>query len=407
MSTKKPIPKTQEQISQDSLSIPYIDGNRPPTNNFNSNRALHRSVSNDSTKKFNIGLVDIDEAIYYYFNNIIRPSVIQNGTFLNVPILYGSPERWAAVQKEGYYRDKNGKIQAPLIMFKRESIEKNRNLGNKLDANQPNNFGIFTKKYSKKNFYDKFSVLTNRNPITEYYGIIIPDYVNIQYSCIIFTDYIEQMNKIVESINYASDAYWGDPEKFRFRAMIDSYNTATELNQGEDRKIRTEFTINLLGHIIPDSINSQLNGLNKFYSKSAINFKIETVGDDVRLIGRSQTPEKEARTRFFDSALIGSSGSTLTLEQVIYLSTSNSAEADLVTTNVATFSNKQFITPPSGIQITQSLFDVYVNGVLVDEGSRTVSESGNDVIVTFNLSRLQYNLSTTDQVIVIGKIQDK
>ena len=33
---------------------------------------------------------------------------------LNVPVLYGSPERWKSVQKDGFYRDKNGKIQAPL-----------------------------------------------------------------------------------------------------------------------------------------------------------------------------------------------------------------------------------------------------------------------------------------------------
>ena len=49
----------------------------------------------------------------------------------------------------------------------------------------------------------------------------------------IFADYIEQMNKLVEIINYASDAYWGDPEKFSFRARIDSYATTTELSQGQ------------------------------------------------------------------------------------------------------------------------------------------------------------------------------
>jgi len=38
--------------------------------------------------------------------------------------MYGSPERWKAVQKDGFHRDKNGKIQAPLIMFKRDSVEK-------------------------------------------------------------------------------------------------------------------------------------------------------------------------------------------------------------------------------------------------------------------------------------------
>ena len=168
-------------------------------------------------------------------------------------------------------------------MFKRESIEKNRALGNKLDANSPNNFGIFQKKYSKKNFYDRFSALSNRNPVKELYGVIIPDYVNITYSCIVFTEYIEQMNKIVESINFASDAYWGDPERFNFRAMIDSYTTTTEMNKGQDRTVKTSFNINMMGNIVPDSINTSIANMDKFYSKAAIKFNYETTGSIDRL----------------------------------------------------------------------------------------------------------------------------
>lgn len=277
MAVQKPVPKSQRQLSDNLRESYTTDG--ISTFDGKESRAERRSVKNDNVKKFSVGLRDIDETIVYYFNNVIRPSVIQNSNKKNVPIIYGSPERWAAVQKDGFYRDKNGKIQAPLIMYKRDSIEKNRNLGNKMDANNPTNFGVFKKNFSNKNVYDRFSVLNNRNEIDEYYGVIIPDYVNLVYSCIVFTDYIEQMNKIVESINFASDAYWGDPEKFSFRAMIDNYTTVTELNQGEDRKVKTEFSINMLGHIISDSINAQLNGMNKFYSKGALIFGTEVVTD--------------------------------------------------------------------------------------------------------------------------------
>lgn len=277
MAVEKPTPKSQRELSDNLRESYTTDG--ISTFDGTENRAERRSVKNDNVKKFSVGLRDIDETIVYYFNNVIRPSVIQNSNKKNVPIIYGSPERWAAVQKDGFYRDKNGKIQAPLIMYKRDSIEKNRNLGNKMDANNPTNFGVFKKNFSNKNVYDRFSILNNRNEIDEYYGVIVPDYVNLVYSCIVFTDYIEQMNKIVESINFASDAYWGDPEKFSFRAMIDNYTTVTELNQGEDRKVKTEFSINMLGHIISDSINAQLNGMNKFYSKAALIFGTEVVTD--------------------------------------------------------------------------------------------------------------------------------
>ena len=280
----KVLPKRQSQLSQESIETYNNAPKQPTPDDSKKNRGYNTSLKDDDVKQFSVGLRDIDETIVYYFNNVIKPSVIQNGKRIPVPILYGSPERWASVQKDGYYRDKNGKIQTPLIMFKRDSIEKNRSLGNKLDANNPNNFAIFKKKFSRKNVYDKFSALTNRKPVEELYGVIIPDYVNIRYSCIIFTEYVEQMNKIVESINFASDAYWGDPNRFNFRAMIDSYTTTTEVTQGQDRTVKTAFEINLMGHIIPDSINASIASTDKFYSKAAVRFTYETTGSIDRLI---------------------------------------------------------------------------------------------------------------------------
>ena len=175
MGNKTILPKTQAQLSQATIT-PYLNQGKVPIQDTKK-RGIQRSVKNDETKQFQIGLKDIDETIVYYFNEVIKPSVIRNGKRINVPIVYGSPERWASVQKDGFYRDKNGKIQTPLIMFKRDSVEKNRQLGNKLDANLPQNFGVFQKKFSKKNIYDKFSVLSNRTNVTELYGVIIPDYV--------------------------------------------------------------------------------------------------------------------------------------------------------------------------------------------------------------------------------------
>ena len=281
MASNKPDIKSQRQLSQDSITSYQNEGYKSSKSQIDNSkkREYQRSVKDDTNSKFNIGLRDIDEAIFYYFNKVIQPSVLQNGLKKEVPVIYGSPERWSSVQKDGYYRDKNGKIQLPLIMVKRDSVTKNRNLGNKLDANNPVNFGVFEKKYSKKNQYDRFSILNNRIKTTEYQGVVIPDYVDITYSCIIFTEYVEQMNKLVESINYASDAYWGDPSKFNFRAMIDNYTTSTELIQGQDRSVRTSFEIKLLGHIIPDSINTLQMGSSKYFSKSAVTFGLETVSD--------------------------------------------------------------------------------------------------------------------------------
>lgn len=281
MATNKVLPKSTVEKSQsviDPLKVEGYEAKKQPVQDLKK-RELQRSVKNDDTKRFSLGLRDIDEAIFYYFNNVIRPSVMQNGARKPVPVLYGSPERWHAVQKDGFYRDRNGKIQLPLIMLKRDSIEKNRTLGNKMDANLPTQFGVFEKKWSKKNQYDRFSALNNRSITKEYQAVVIPDYVNIIYSCIIFTQYIEQMNKLIETINYASDSYWGDRDKFSFRAMIDNYTTSTELTQGQDRTVKTNFNINLLGHIVPDSINTLPQGSMKYFNKSSVLFGTEVVKD--------------------------------------------------------------------------------------------------------------------------------
>jgi len=242
-------------------------------------RALQLDRSQDTVEELKVGIKDIDTAIFYYFNEVLKPSVTQNGKVINVPVVYGSPERWKAMQKDGYYRDKNGKMQAPLIVFRRDSIEKNRTLGNKMDGNNPKNFGIVGQRYSKKNQYDRFGIVNNRIPLTEYYAVAIPDYVNITYSCIIFTDYVEQNNKIIEGVNFASDSYWGDPKKFSFRAMIDNYTTSAEIVQGSDRIIKTEFQINLLGHIITDTVNALAFNSTKNFSKAAVKVTSETVAN--------------------------------------------------------------------------------------------------------------------------------
>ena len=413
----KILPKRQSQLSQAAIDT-YNNAQKQPTPDvIRKNRAYNRSVKNDDVKQFSIGLRDIDETIVYYFNNVIKPSVIQNGKRINVPVLYGSPERWKAVQADGYYRDKNGKIQTPLIMFKRDSVEKNRSLGNKMDANNPNNFAIFQKGYSKKNVYDRFSTLNNRDEVKELYGVIIPDYVNIAYSCIIFTEYVEQMNKIVESINFASDAYWGDPEKFNFRAMIDSYTTTTEVNQGQDRTVKTSFQINMMGHIVPDSINTSIANMNKFYSKSSVKFGLEVAGTEEILTSRAGTAEKTApKTRFYDAiggksvTNITSSGMTDAERTYLALSTiidtNNNSFSINTGNNSITFVNVTIATPPANFPALQvDDFQVFINGLIIEPSAITsISQVGSDVVIDFGTG-LEYTITDQMEITAVGKFE--
>lgn len=288
---RKPVPKTQREISE-GLQTPRDPqmGNPNGANKYSEqpdvnqagipfNRSEKLSRKGDTYKEFTVGLQDIDESIFYYFQNVIRPFVYQNGERIEVPIIYGSPERWKAVQKDGYYRDKNGRVMSPIIMFKRNTITKNRSITNKLDANQPNLYTAWMKQYSNKNFYSNFNALNNRDQVKQFVANVVPDYVTIQYSVIVQTYYIEQLNNIVEAINYASDAYWGDPQRFKFMARIDSFNTVNEIAKGEDRSVRSTFDINMYGYIIPDAIQKDLNSVKKYNSKSKVIFSLETTSN--------------------------------------------------------------------------------------------------------------------------------
>jgi hypothetical protein len=116
----------------------------------------------------------------------------------------------------------------------------------------PNLYGSFQKGFNSKNMYSNFNLLNNRKPVKQFHAIAVPDFVTLQYSCIIQTYYMEQLNKIIESVEYASDSYWGNPERFKFRAFIDSFTTATELTTGQDRLVKGTFNIRLRGYIIPN-----------------------------------------------------------------------------------------------------------------------------------------------------------
>ena len=92
------------------------------------NRHLEIKRDDDNILDPSITLKDIDSAVLYYLSEELNLAVESNGETIKVPIIYGSGERWKTVQADGYYRDKNGRIQTPLIKFKRTSIEKRRDI---------------------------------------------------------------------------------------------------------------------------------------------------------------------------------------------------------------------------------------------------------------------------------------
>jgi hypothetical protein len=287
MADFKPYPKKQVEISK-GLQTAFDTKRGNPNKDVNPNksqtgiefnRSTKISQKGDTSKTFSVGLKDIDEAVFYYFNNVIQPFVYQNGERRTVPIIYGNPERWKSYQRDGYYRDKGGSVMLPIIIIKRDSIEKDRSTYNKLDSNSPNLYGTFQQGFNAKNSYNNFNLLNNRTPTKQFNTIVVPDYLNVTYSCIVQTYYMEQLNNIIEAVEYASDSYWGDPERFKFNTRVNSFSTAAEMTAGKDRLVKSAFDINLRGYIIPDVMQKDLNSIKKLNSRSKINITTETTGN--------------------------------------------------------------------------------------------------------------------------------
>ena len=242
------------------------------------NRATQVSLKNDTQNKpFSIGLQDIDNAMVFYLENVIKPTVTLNNRQIEVPVIYGSPERWKSMQADGFYRDRDGKTMVPLVMIKRENFSKNNTLGNKLDGNKVNNVEYFETQYSRNNIYDNFNVLRDQKVEKSYILGVIPDYIDLNYTLSVFTDYTTQANEIVEAIEFAARSYWGDPERFMFRANIDTFNTPILLESGSDRANKSTMNVVVNGYLIPTGINAAMAGPSpKSYSVTKTIFK-ETV----------------------------------------------------------------------------------------------------------------------------------
>ena len=110
---------------------------------------------------------------------------------------------------------------------------------------------------------------------------------------------MEQLNKVIEAVEYASDSYWGNPERFKFKANIDSFTTATELTAGRDRLVKGTFNINLRGYIIPNVIQKDLNSIKKYNTKAKVTITSETVSniDNTNSPSNYQNPNSDGRVR--------------------------------------------------------------------------------------------------------------
>lgn len=255
------------------------------------NRAEHLRRDTDAQKNVTISLDDIDAVILLQLEQL-QLQVEDQGKVIKVPFFYGSPERWVSAQRDGYIRDKQGKIILPAIVLKRTNSENDTSL-------QFFNRYLTTsvmKLYSEKNAYTQFSTIAGQNaPINEVFNVVMPKHMVLTYHFIVWTSSVEQMNKLVEKISFNTQDYWGSTKGFRFRTKIESYGHTIELQSSEERIVKTEFDLLTHGYILPDSMTKLENHemtTQKYLTPKKVVFGVECSSDNVDLSNMNSNREK-------------------------------------------------------------------------------------------------------------------
>lgn len=230
------------------MSIPRFNRALKTTTSRTSRGEENKQTGNNAVP-VSVGLMTIDTAILQYLQSRITPVVTQDNKQIKVPIVYGNPERWKSVQRDGAIRDKNGKIQLPIMMIRRTNMKKN-------STNSPvNKYQEYTYRtgWNSRNIYDKFTALNGITPSQVYKSVTVPDFYDITYEAMVWTEYMEQMNKIIESVSFESDEYWGEANNYRFITRINNFDQTNDLPNSNDRLVRNRFMLEVRAYILPDS----------------------------------------------------------------------------------------------------------------------------------------------------------
>jgi hypothetical protein len=408
-------PQSRQEFMQ-TLQMPYVQPISDPV--FSEpqklgqpefNRALEYSLKDSTDKVFSVGIKDIDEAVMYYFTEVLKPSVVQNNTRVNVPVMYGTPENWSSVQADGYHRDQKGKGLAPLIMFKRNSVAQNRTLGNKIDGNQAHNLQFFEKKYTSRNQYSNFAVLNNRQPEKEYLVSITPDYVTVEYTCMVWTYFVEQMDSLIESLNFASRSYWGDPGRFLFYSNIDSFADTISYDLGDDRLVRNTFTLTLNGYLIPNTEMSKVAGASKSYGISKLIFGLETTSGTETASTSAKKTGSPAKGTLINDSVNNVYNVTINSGQVdpatlVYLNTNKQITGSYSNSTTATFNSTWLVAPTPLPATSADNFSFFINGSFVDKPAIvSFTQAGSVSTLVIDPVKLEYNLDAGDYIVAIGK----
>ena len=364
------------------------------TNPLKKTDRILQSKSTKGDLKQSISLFDIDYAMMSYLEDTALPTLDNNGVGVKIPVIYGNSERWNGARRQGVYRDNKGKLQLPLMMIRRTSIAKDEQMS------MPNRHLSYSgvTKYSKDNRYDRFTLLgKNVQPKYEIYKIQMPEYVELNYDCMVWTSYTEHLNAVIEQLQFTS-SYWGDKDRFKFRTSLSDFNIINEVGEGTERINRIEFSLTVKAYLLPEKFDGESTIKKSFSTKRVIVATETDVTGNGRLEGMLTTPSP-----YYDNK-----------DLIDFLSINNSKVVD-GGINSATFTGIKLIQAPAqlqsvisaGLLVNDVTYDakIYINGVRYYQTTHftVTSYINNTLILALSPG---FSVNSGDEIIITGKFLD-
>ena len=378
------------------------------------NRANEIRRDDDVVKTPKRTVYDIDYAIKWFIENEIQPQVEANGELVEVPVIYSNGEKWDNVRRLGYLRDQKGMLQSPLIMIKRNSLQERDQL-KKLDVNRnvSGNQIIYKNKFNKRNRYtDSILPLQINEPVksAELYAVNIPEYVDIEYDLLIWTDFTTQMNELVEQIMPYGTFAWGN-EFNKYRTFIRSLSFETINTVGEDRIVRCNMPLTVNGTLMAEQ-EYRKSTVEKRYSLKQVNFaQVVDIGHNI--FGTTVVPQKilNVKQQVMSGGSLVVSGATAAGKSVkidanamTYLTNLQDKFGQYVSSNSITVPAAAATNPTNGQLATKQEFNLYINGQYIDKHMYNWTPTGNATQnITFSLGQLGYDIESTDTITINGR----
>ena len=261
-----------------------------------------------------VGLEDTDRALFRLFDNEIPLQVKVQDGMKKVPVIFAAGERWALLKK-GAPRDNRGSLILPIIVIGRTNISQSPNddiagrginqqtgdivIRRRLDSSDRGYQGLVNRLFIRNQLnvavgvgddpiYGQITTgrtIGIKKNVWETIVIPAPQFYTATYEVIIWANYIQHMNQIVENIVSSflpqGNQWRLDTDKgYWFIATVDGnlYNAQNNFEDfsQEERMVKYQFTIKVPSYILASATPGAPVPVRRYVSNPDVSFSTST-----------------------------------------------------------------------------------------------------------------------------------